>query len=176
MARRMKELITRDLGRRFGGVGDAVLVDISRLNAEDTHAYRTELRRAGITVSVVKNSLARRVFAAHGVSIPEESLSGPTAVLVGGEHVITTSKLVADWRKKNKKEIKFKGGLLDGEVLGPAEAERLTTMPSVHDIHQMLVSVVAAPLIQLVGVTQSILAGVPGVLQAIADKQKEEGE
>jgi large subunit ribosomal protein L10 len=176
MARRIKELITRDLDRRFAGIEHAVMVDMSRLSGEDNREYRNVLREAGISVNVVKNSLVRRVFAEHGIELSAESLQGPTAVLYGGEDAITTSKVVAEWRKKNKKEIPIKGGLLDGEVLGPVEAEKLTKMPTVKETQQMLVSVIAAPLIGLVGVTQSILAGIPGVLQAIADQQKEEGE
>ena len=79
-------------------------------------------------------------------------------------------------RKKTKKKIPIKGGLLEGDVLGPAEAEKLVDMPSVQETQQMLVSVIAAPLSQMVGVTNNILADIPGVLQAIADKKKEEGE
>jgi large subunit ribosomal protein L10 len=176
MARRMKEMVIDHLGRRFGEVDHAVMVDFSKLTGEENRMCRIEMRKAGISVNVVKNSLVRRVFAARGLELPEGTLSGPTAVLVGGTDAITTSKAIAAWRKKNKKEIPLKGGLLDGAVLGPVEAERLTTMPSVRETHQMLVSVVAAPLSQFVGVMQSILAGVPGVLQAIADKKKEEGE
>jgi len=172
----MKEMVLGHLGRRFDGVDHAVMVDFSKLTGEENRMCRNEMRKAGITVNVVKNSLVKRVFAARGLEIADATLTGPTAVLVGGTDAITTSKVMADWRKKNKKEIPFKGGLLDGAVLGPAEAEKLVTMPSVRETHQMLVSVVAAPLSQFVGVMHSILAGVPGVLQAIADKKKEEGE
>ena len=38
-----------------------------------------------------------------------------------------------------------------------------------------LVSVIAAPLSELVGITNNILSGVPAVVQSIADKKKEEG-
>ena len=176
MARRLKELITRDLESRLDGVTNALMVDLSRLTAEETRDYRTVLRQAGISVNVVKNSLVRRVLGARGFEFPAAALEGPTAVLVGGEDAITTSKLVAEWRRKNKKEMPIKGGLLEGETLGPAAAEQLVNMPSAQETRAMLVSVIAAPLSQLVGVAQSILAGVPGVLQAIADERKEEGE
>jgi large subunit ribosomal protein L10 len=176
MARRLKELITKDLDQRLGDVSNALMCDISRLSAEENRAYRVELRKVGITVNVVKNSLARRVFAGQGLEFPRESFAGPTAILISQDDVIGTSKVVHDWRKKNKKEIPLKGGLLEGEVLGPSEAEQLVNMPSVLDTRQMLVSVIAAPLSQMVGITNNILVGVPAVLNAIVDKKKEEGE
>ena len=176
MARRLKLLITKDLDRRLGDVTNAVMCDISRLDAESNRACRDELRKAGISLNVVKNSLARRVLADRGLEFPAESLSGPTAILTSQDDAISTSKVIHDWRKKNKKNITLKGGLLEGEVLGPAEAEKLVDMPSAQETRQMLVSVIAAPLSQLVGVTNNILTGVPMALNAIADKKKEEGE
>ena len=176
MARRLKEMIVRDLERHIGGMKNVVLMDISTLNAEDNLDYRNTLRKEGISVNVIKNSLARRVFAEEGFDFPEESFSGPTAILISEGDSITTSKVVQEWRKKTKKKIPIKGGLLEGDVLGPAEAEKLIDMPSVQETQQMLVSVIAAPLSQMVGVTNNILADIPGVLQAIADKKKEEGE
>ena len=169
MARRLKEMIVRDLEDFLGGVRNAVMVDISTLNAEDNLDYRNLLRKEGVTVNVVKNSLARRVLAGQGYDFPEESLSGPTAILTSEGDAITTSKLVADWRKSKKKKVPLKGGLLEGEVLGPEDAEKLIDMPSVQETQQMLVSVIAAPLSELVGITNNILSGVPAVVQSIAD-------
>lgn len=176
MARRMKEMIVTDLERRVGDVEHAVLVDISRLTAEENRNCRAEFRKSGVSVNVVKNSLVRRVFAERGIQFPDEVLAGPTAIITDNKDAIGVSKLVADWRKKNKKEMPLKGGLLEGDALGAAEAEQLVMMPSVQETHQMLVSAIAGPLTQLVGITYNILANIPGVLNAIADKKKEEGE
>ena len=176
MARRLKEMIVRDLEGYLAGVKNAVMMDISRLNAEDNLDYRNSLRKEGISVNVVKNSLARRVFSAQGYDFPAESFTGPTAILTSEGDAITTSKLVADWRKSKKKKMPLKGGLLEGDVLGPAEAEKLIDMPSVQQTQQMLVSAIAGPLTAMVGIANNILADVPRALQAVADKNKEEGE
>ncbi len=176
MARRLKELIVQDIERRLGSITNAVMCDISLLTAEENREYRTTLREQGISVNVVKNSLAQRVLTDRGYEFPTETLLGPTAVLISEGDAITTSKVVADWRRKNKKKIPLKGGLLEGEVLGPTEAEQLVDMPSVQETQQMLVSVIAGPLSGLARITNNILADIPGVLEAIADKKKEEGE
>ena len=176
MARRLKEMIVRDLDGFLGGVTNAVMVDISKLNAEDTLDYRNTFRTAGISVNVVKNSLARRVLSAQGHNFPAGSFDGPTAILTSPGDAITTSKLVAEWRKKKKRKVPIKGGLLEGDVLGPAEAEKLVDMPSVQQIQQMLVSAIAGPLTSMVGIANNILDDVPRALQAIADKKQEEGE
>ena len=70
----------------------------------------------------------------------------------------------------------LKGGVLEGEILGPVEAESLTKMLNFEEARAAVVSAIAGPLIGLVAITQNLLTGIPGVLQAIADKKNEEGE
>ncbi|MGE3163339.1 MAG: 50S ribosomal protein L10 [Planctomycetota bacterium] len=176
MSKKLKGLISRDLSSRFSGLEDAVLFDVGGLNAEDSLAFRRQLRDVGLTVNVVKNTLARRMFVDRGIAVPPEWFSGPTAIAYGGQDAIATSKSLDEWRKKNKKELKFRGGLLAGKPLESAAAEQLIRMPGVAEAKGMVVSLIASPLTGAVTVLNNILATLPNVLQAIADKKKEEGE
>ncbi|HIA28646.1 MAG TPA: 50S ribosomal protein L10 [Planctomycetes bacterium] len=176
MARRLKELLSEDLNRCLEGVEDAIFVDFSGLSATEDYSARKEFREAGISVNVVKNSLLKRVLEERGTPLPEEAYGCPLALLSGETDAIAASKKVAEWRRSNKKKMPIKGGLLEGEVLGPEGAEQLTKMLSVQETRQVLVSAVAGPLIAMVGIAQNLLTGVPGVVQAIVDKKKEEGE
>lgn len=176
MARRLKELLSEDLRQNLDGVEDAIFVDFSGLSAEEDYSARKEFRAEGISVNVVKNSLLKRVLDERGTPLPEESYGCPLALLSGDTDAISASKKVAEWRKSNKKAMPIKGGLLEGEVLGPESAEQLTKMLSVQETRQVLVSAIAGPLTAMVGVTHNLLSGVSGVVQAIVDKKKEEGE
>lgn len=176
MSKRLKQLIVQQLTAELGEVEEAVLLDYGGLTAEESVGFRSTLREAGISVNVVKNTLARRVFLDRGIEVPDSWFEGPTAVASGGENAVVTSKALDDWRKANKKEMKFRGGLLAGEPLDSAAAEKLAKMPSPEELKGMVVSLVASPLIDTVSVVNNILAGMPLVLQAIADKKKEEGE
>ena len=172
MSKHVKELITADLRSRFGELTEAVMIDCSTLEAEENRMFRADLREAGISVSVVKNTLIRRVFSERGIEFGD-ILKGPTAIVHGAEDAVTASKAVADWRKKNSKEIPLKAGLLDGEPLDEAGAEKLTKMPSTQEVRQLAVSAIAGPLTATVGVLANTLSALPQVVQAIADKQKE---
>lgn len=176
MSKKLKQMMAADLQHRFGGLEEAVVIECGGLAVSEAEEFRTSLRSSGIAMNVVKNTIARRVFNDMGIEVPTTWFEGPTAVLHGEEDAVTTSKVFDDWRKKNKKKLKIKGGLLAGEVLEGAAAENLTDMPSPAELKAMVVNVVAAPLIEFVNVTNNILAGVPQVLQAIVDKKNEEGE
>lgn len=175
MPRRTKELMTRAYSAAFDELNDAVFIDCATLTAEEARVFRSTLREKGAAVSVVKNSLARKVLTEQGLELENGCFTGPTAIVYGETDAITASKTISDWSKKNGNKITFKAGLLEGEVLDRSATEQLTKMPTVDELKQMLVSAVAGPLTGLVGVTNNILNGVPGVVQAIADKKKEEG-
>jgi large subunit ribosomal protein L10 len=176
MARRLKVMMADQLRQRLDNAGDLLLVDFSGLNSDEDFAARKELRTEGLTVGVVKNSILRRVLTESGNEFPEETYAGPLALVLGEADAITASKSIAGWRRKNGKVMALKGGMLEGEALGPAEAERLVKMPSVQETRTAVVSAIAGPLTSLVAISQNLLTGVPGVLQAIADKQSKEGE
>ncbi|MGE4619451.1 MAG: 50S ribosomal protein L10 [Planctomycetota bacterium] len=176
MARRLKVMMSEQLLQHFGAAEDLLLVDFSGLDSQEDFDARKEFRSEGLSVNVVKNSLLRRVLIDKGVEFPDETFVGPLAIVHGETDAITASKTISAWRKKNDKEMPLKGGLLEGEVLGPVEAENLTKMLSVHETRAAVVSAIAGPLTGLVAITQNLLTGLPGVLQAIADKKNEEGE
>ena len=176
MARRLKVMMADQLRQRLDEAGDLLLVDSSGLNSEEDFGARKELRADGLAIGVVKNSILRRVLEEKGTEFPAETYAGPVALVLGDTDAITASKSIAGWRKKNGKVMALKGGMLDGEVLGPAEAEQLVKMPSFQETRAAVVSAIAGPLTSLVAITQNLLTGIPGVVQAIADQKSKEGE
>ena len=176
MARRLKVMMSEQLLQHLDDAGDLLLVDFSGLNSHENYDARREFRSEGLSINVVKNSILKRVMVDKGTEFPEETYLGPLAVVLGDTDAITASKTIAAWRKKNRKKIPLKGGVLEGEILGPVEAENLTKMLSFEETRAAVVSAIAGPLTGLVAITQNLLTGIPGVLQAIADKKNEEGE
>ncbi len=176
MPKRTKQLMSLSYQTRFSALEDAVFINCSTLTAEEAVSFRSTLRESGATVTVVKNSLAANVLQARGLELPQTCFSGPTAVVFGDVDAVTASKAISDWSKDHGNKVTIKAGVLAGSVLDEDEAQKLTKLPSLPEIKQMLVSAIAGPLTGMVGVANSILTGVPGVLQAIADKKKEEGE
>ena len=176
MARRLKVMMSEQLLQRLDDAGDLLLVDFSGLNSHQDFEVRNELRSEGLSVNVVKNSILKRVMTDKGTEFPEETYLGPLALVLGDTDAITASKSIAAWRKKNRKKMPLRGGVFEGEILGPVEAENLTKMLSIEETCAAVVSAIAGPLTGLVAITQNLLTGIPGVLQAIADKKNEEGE
>ncbi len=172
MSKKIKELISNELDARFSNFSEAVLVDFSPLNAEENRSFRAHLRKNGVGMRVVKNSLLSRVLERRGIGLPASAFAGHTGVIHGGTDAITASKAVAEWGRKSGKRLRFKAGLLEGKPLDAAGTESLTRLPSGQEVRAMAVSAIAAPLTCTVGVLASVLSAMPRLLQAIADKKQ----
>ncbi len=126
-----KELMTDDIRRRLEGVDDALLISLSGLNSEKTFLLRKQLREQGVRVLVVKNSLARRATEGTPLHPAFDGLGGATAVVFGGEDIISLAKIVADLDKSDEfAAVSAKGGVMDGEALSAEKVLQISKWPN----------------------------------------------
>lgn len=171
MAKVVKKLIVEELRERLQGVDGWVLVDTTGLDAQSAEGIRTELREAGLRMIVLRNSLARKVFEEMGVTVGEDHLQGPTALLYGGTGALSISRVLIPWRKK-RKLLRVRGGLLDGQVVEPREVERLASIPDMPVLRSQLYYLLGGTILRL----HFAMAGPIGrfsALMAALSKKKE---
>jgi large subunit ribosomal protein L10 len=167
MAKQLKSIICKNLDNRFGKISGCVLIDYRGLDSEKTQELRSLLRKGGITMSVVQNRLAVRVFKERGA--PDAFLSllkGPTALLVGDDGALTASKSIVQWRKKNKTLATIKGGLLEGKALRPEDVERLSSLPDVHQLRAQLFTTLMGPMTYIQSAIQGLVTHFVGAAKA----------
>src|ERR1700712_1202267 len=116
MSKYVKDLITKDLGKRFEGLDGAGLINPRGVDATKTNLLRRRLREKGLRMTVVKNSLARR--AAEGTKLTgfDKLLLGASAVVYGKDASISAlARLLLDEKKLDDK-IELRGIFFDGEI------------------------------------------------------------
>ena len=62
MSKQIKDMIVADYKRRFDGVGDALIIDIRGIEANENNDLRVDLLGKDIHITVLKNSLAKTAF------------------------------------------------------------------------------------------------------------------
>ena len=129
-----------------------------------TVAQMTELRNQarsnGVTLSVLKNTLARRAVAGSSFESAAEQMTGP---LIYGfsEDAVAAAKVVADFAKTNDKLV-IRGGVYDGKALDANGVKQLASIPT----KEVLLS-------QLCGLLMSPVSRTARVLAALAEKKGE---
>ena len=171
MAKEIKKLIAQELKERLANVDGWVLVDTTGLDAHHAEDIRSELRSQGMQMLVIRNTLAKRVFGESGYPDPGDNLQGPTAIVFGQDGVLQVSKVLIPWRRKNKL-LPVRAGLLDGEIVGPAEVERLSTIPDRPVLLAQLLSLLQGSIARLHRALGGPASSFGGILGALAKKRE----
>lgn len=131
MSKAVKDLVISGLSKRLEGVNDCVLVDVIGMEANDTCALRKRLREKNISLTVVKNGLARRATEGTPLAPAFEQMEGSLAVCWGGEDFIDLVKEVTDLDKGDEFEkFEARGGVMDGESLSPDKVKEISKWPN----------------------------------------------
>ena len=138
-----------------------VMAEYRGITVADMTKLRVAARGAGVNLSVLKNTLARRAVAGSQFEIVGDQMTGP---LIYGFSVdaVAAAKVVADFAKTNDKLV-IRGGAFAGKALDVNGVKQLASIPSKEVL-----------LAQLCGLLMSPISRTAVVLGALA-KKKEEG-
>jgi large subunit ribosomal protein L10 len=119
---------------------------------------RVTARSNGVSLSVLKNTLARRAVAGSSFEVAADQMTGP---LIYGfsEDAVAAAKVVADFAKTNDKLV-IRGGAFGGKTLDVNGVKQLANIPSKEVL-----------LAQLLGLMQSPISRTARVLAALAEKR-----
>jgi large subunit ribosomal protein L10 len=170
MSKYLKELMTNELKSRLDGVSDALVVNVIGMEANANVELRRALREKNMHLMVVKNSLARRATEGTALSAAFEGASGTSAVVWGGEDVVSLAKEVMRLAKEAEYEpFAAKGGVMDGETLSGDDVVAVSKWPSREEQLSLLMGQILGP-----GATLSAQLLGPG--KQIASQVKQKGE
>lgn len=132
-----KKAIVAEVNEAAKGALSAVVADARGVTVDAITALRKEAREAGVTMRVVRNTLARRALAGTEYECLTETFVGPTLIAFSAEHPGAAARIFKDFAKKQDKfEIKaaaFEGAVVDAELLAslPTYDEAIAKLMSV---------------------------------------------
>ena len=137
-----------------------VMAEYRGITVADLTKLRVEARKAGATVNVLKNTLARRALAGTPFEVAADQMTGP---LIYGfsEDAVAAAKVVVEFAKTNDKMV-LRGGVYAGKPLDVNSVKSLASIPS----KEVLLS-------QLLGLMQSPVSRLARVVAALAEKKGE---
>jgi len=167
-----KKKIVEDLIEELKESKGIILTDYQGMNVSQINNLRDELKEKKVIFKVVKNSLMERVSEELDIKDLTVDLVGCTAIAFSSEDGIAPARLIKEYSKKNKVEIKIKSGLVEGRFLNLEKVMEIASLPSKDVLIAQMVAGVKAPLYSLVFVLQGPLKGLIYTLEAVK-KQKE---
>ena len=157
-----KEAVINDVTGLAAKAQTLVIAEYRGITVADMTKLRASARSQGVSLSVLKNTLARRAVNGSSFEVLADQMTGP---LIYGfsEDAVAAARVVADFAKTNDKLV-IRGGAFAGKSLDVNGVKELASIPSKEVL-----------LAQLCGLLMSPISRTAVVLGALAAK-KGEGE
>jgi large subunit ribosomal protein L10 len=182
MSKLMKGMMRKETRDRFEAVDGGIFISTQGLDSEKTYDLRASLNAKGVKYTVVRNAFVRHAFKEMGYkegATLDKVLSGPVGLVYTGEEnsAPSAARVIDEWKRNNKdKIVQWRGAFMDGEVLGPTEAQQLKDAPTKEQARAQLLGAIQAPITQLLATVREPYARVVYLLNAWKDKREEAGE
>ena len=156
----LKQPIVAEISELLDGAATAVVVDYRGLTVAQDTELRKQLREAGVTYKVYKNTMIRRAAEGTAFAALDPHLEGPTAIAVSKTDATAAARILAEFAKKADK-LELKGGVVEGTYYDAAGIGVIASIPS----RDVLLG-------RLLGSMQSPITNFARVIKQIAEQQE----
>ena len=156
----LKAPIVEEIAANIKDAQSVVLVDYRGLTVEQDTQLRKNLREAGVTYKVYKNTFMNRAFKDTAFEGLSQYLEGPSAVAISTEDATAPARVLAEFAKTADK-LEIKAGVVEGTVYDAKGIASIASIPS----RDVLIS-------RLLGSLQSPITNFARVIKQVAEKEE----
>lgn len=127
----------------------AVAAEYRGLSVADMTELRRKARESGVYLKVVRNTLARRAVEGTEFACMQEIFVGPLLLAFSREDPGSAARVIRDFAKTHDKLV-IKAVSMSGKLMPASDIDKLATMPTYDQAISILMSVLNAPVTQLV--------------------------
>jgi len=149
----------------------SILVDYKGLNVEAMTRLRSELRKEGVQLAVVKNTLLGMASEGTDTALMKDFFKGPNALATCKADPVAPARVLVKFAEENAK-LELKAGSMNGKLLSVDEIKALAKMPSREVMLAQLLSTMNGVSTALV----RVLGGVPRAFMTVLNAIGEEKE
>lgn len=151
----LKQPIVNEIAENIKDAQSVVLVHYSGITVEADTQLRKELREAGITYKVYKNTMMNRAFKGTACEALLPHLEGPNAVAISKDDATAPARIIAKYAK-TAPTLKMLAGIVEGGYYDEAGVAALATVPSREELLGKLLGSIQSPITNLARVLNQI--------------------
>jgi len=154
----LKQPVVDEISANIKDAASVVVVDYRGITVAQDTALRKQLREAGVTYKVYKNTLMTRAFKGTEFEGLTASLEGTNAIAISKTDATAPARIISNFAK-DCPALELKAGVVEGTVYDAAGIAAIATIPSRDEL-----------LSKFLGSIQSPLTNFARVLNQIAEK------
>ena len=151
----LKAPIVDEISEKIKTAHAAVLVDHRGLTVEQDTQLRRQLREAGVSYKVYKNTMMKRAFEGTDFAELDKLLDGPSALALAEEDVTAPARVLVKFAKTANK-LEIKGAIIEGTFYDVAGVEELAQVPSREELLSRLLGSLQSPITNLARVINQV--------------------
>ena len=155
----LKKPIVAEIAENIKYAQSVVIVDHRGLTVAEDTELRKQLREAGVTYKVYKNTMMNFAFKGTDCEGLAQYLEGPSAIAISKDDATAPARILCKFAK-TAKALEIKGGVVEGTVYDSKGIEAISNVPSREEL-----------LGKLLGSIQSPITNLARVLNQIAEQQ-----
>lgn len=164
--REEKKYLVEETSRHLGKSNYVFLVSYDRVTVMDVAELRKSLSNFEAEFHVVKNSILKHAAGERSLPAFCESLTGQTAIVVGGKDPAEVAKVLVKFHKEKEEKCPIKVGVLDAKIVNADEIVELSKLPTLEILRAQFLGLLNTPAQQTVRIMQAVPEGLLNVLQA----------
>lgn len=154
----MKKPIVDEIAASIEGAQGVVLVDYRGLTVEQDTELRKQMREAGVTYKVYKNTMMNFAFKGTEFEALAPYLEGPNAIAISKEDATAPARILSKFAK-TAPALELKAAVVEGTLYDTEGVKALANIPSREEL-----------LSKLLGSLQSPITNFARVIKQVAEK------
>ena len=171
----LKKPVVDEISANLEGAAGVVLVDHCGLTVEQDTQLRKQLREAGVTYKVYKNTMMNFAFKGTEFEGLVPYLEGPSAIAISATDATAPARVLGAFAKKAK-ALEIKAGMVEGTVFDAAGITEISNIPSREELLSKLLGSIQSPITNFARVLKQIAekdgeCAAPAVEEAVATEE-----
>jgi large subunit ribosomal protein L10 len=172
--RERKQTDLNALTEQLNNSKSAMIISFNKLTVNKDQEFRNQLRGAGASFQVVKNTLARLAVKGTAYEEASEHFKGVTGIAWSNADAVILSKTVSKFVKDNADIYSFKAGIVEGKVVNLKQVEAIASLPSKEELISKLMFVINAQAQRIVTVINAVPRNLAVVVKLIGELPAEQ--
>ena len=169
--KKQKQQDLEALTEQFKNAKAAMLVGFKGMTVGKDQELRNQLRAAGISYSVVKNTLARKAATGTPLEQATDHFKGVTAIALSPSDPVALSKAIAKFTKAHPDIFSFKAGIVEGKVVALRDVEAIASLPSKEELISKVLFLINCQAQRLVTVISAVPRNLAIVVKQIGEQK-----